>query len=80
MSSHILIAVRGVNSEGLRMMVFPVARAGPIFHATIKTRRVVQMEELSSCSRITYEGSSLEIIQREFEKPEETREVKTYMG
>jgi hypothetical protein len=36
-SEHMRMAVRGVNSEGLRMTVFPVASAGPIFHAIIKT-------------------------------------------
>jgi len=40
------MAVRGVNSEGLRTTVFPVARAGAIFHDHINT-------ELS----VSYKGS-----------------------
>lgn len=36
MSSHIRIAVRGVHSEGLKTMVFPVARAGPSFQDIIQ--------------------------------------------
>lgn len=30
-------AVSGVNSEGLRTMEFPVARAGPIFQESMRT-------------------------------------------
>ena len=33
--SHILKAVRGVNSLGFRTTTFPVAKAGPIFHENI---------------------------------------------
>ena len=32
------MAVRGVNSDGLRMMVLPVASAGPSFQANIRTK------------------------------------------
>ena len=34
---HMRSAVRGVNSEGLSTIVLPVARAGPNFHASIRT-------------------------------------------
>ncbi|KAF8439360.1 hypothetical protein L210DRAFT_2212402, partial [Boletus edulis BED1] len=34
---HTRIAVSGVNSEGLSIIVFPVARAGPGFQANMST-------------------------------------------
>jgi len=44
--SHMRMAVRGVNSEGLRTTVFPVASAGAIFHDHINTGLLVSYKSI----------------------------------
>lgn len=48
-------AEREVNSEGLRMIVFPVASAGATFHANMSTVERVSHDELGVVER---EGKS----------------------
>src|SRR5262249_43062413 len=48
----IRIAERGVNSEGLITTALPVASAGPIFHANIKSGKFFQREHSQNHHRL----------------------------
>jgi hypothetical protein len=54
-------AVKGVNSEGFMTMVFPVARAGPIFQHNINTANISVSDDVLSCGEESRKERTREI-------------------